>query len=143
MPHVVGRGEHLRRPHSLARLSSLHHLGGIKIRVRFRGVSTVMGGVGILRRGHRLPGALTVLATVVFRCWQKRICLRGVVDHGINDKFVRNVGQALKPKTSAILMLAAEEDYEETIACLKTFDAKIHEEDVDEETQRASVIHQA
>ena len=30
-----------------------------------------------------------------------------------------------------------EEDYEETIVYLKTFDAKIHEADFDEETQRA------
>ncbi len=61
----------------------------------------------------------------------------GAVDHGIDDKFIREVGKSLKPKTSAILMLVSEEDYEETIGYLKTFDAKIHEADFDEETQRA------
>jgi uncharacterized membrane protein len=53
-----------------------------------------------------------------------------LVDHGVDDKFIQDVGGALKPSTSALLILIREEDYDGAIAYLKTFDSKIYEADL-------------
>jgi len=58
-----------------------------------------------------------------------------VVDHGVDDKFIKDVGDALKPTTSALLMLIQEEDYDDAMAYLRTFDAKIYEAELDEEAE--------
>jgi len=60
-----------------------------------------------------------------------------VVDKGINDKFLKDVGQAMKPMSSAIFLVIKEEDYEKSIAYLKSFDTKIFESEFDEEAGQA------
>ncbi len=62
-----------------------------------------------------------------------------LVDHGVDDKFIQDVGGALKPSTSALLILIREEDYDGAIAYLKTFDSKIYEADLGEEVEEAVV----
>ncbi|MFA9403813.1 MAG: DUF1269 domain-containing protein, partial [Anaerolineales bacterium] len=62
-----------------------------------------------------------------------------VVDHGVDDKFIQDVGDALKPSTSALLILIREEDYDDALAYLKTFDAKIYEAELGEEAEEAVV----
>ena len=59
-----------------------------------------------------------------------------VVDHGVDDKFIKDVGDALKPTTSALLMLIQEEDYDDAMAYLRTFDTKIYEAELDEGTEK-------
>ncbi len=62
-----------------------------------------------------------------------------VVDHGVDDKFIQDVGGALKPSTSALLILIREEDYDDALAYLKTFDTKIYEAELGEEVEDAVV----
>jgi uncharacterized membrane protein len=62
-----------------------------------------------------------------------------VVDHGVDDKFIQDVADALKPSTSALLILIREEDYDDALAYLKTFDTKIYEAELGEEAEEAVV----
>lgn len=62
-----------------------------------------------------------------------------VVDHGVDDKFIEDVGNALKPSTSALLILIREEDYDDAMAYLRTFDTKIYEAELGEEAEEAMV----
>ncbi len=62
-----------------------------------------------------------------------------LVDHGVDDKFIQDVGGALKLSTSALLILIREEDYDDALAYLKTFDTKIYETELGEETEEAVV----
>jgi uncharacterized membrane protein len=62
-----------------------------------------------------------------------------VVDHGVDDKFIKDVGDALKPSTSALLMLIPDEDYDDALAYLKTFDTKVYEAELGEEVEEAVV----
>lgn len=59
------------------------------------------------------------------------------VDKGVDDKFINDLGNALKPNSSAILLLIGEEDYDRAILYLKTFDAEIHESELSHETEKA------
>jgi len=61
----------------------------------------------------------------------------GKVDHGIDDKFLKSVGKAIDLKTSAVLVLIRQEDYDGAIAYLKTFDAEVYEADISDETEEA------
>jgi uncharacterized membrane protein len=55
-----------------------------------------------------------------------------VVDHGIDNKVLKDLTDTLTPLTSAILILIKPEDYERSIAYLRTFDTKIFEADFDD-----------
>jgi len=59
------------------------------------------------------------------------------VDHGIDDKFIRDVGNSLKPTKSAVLLLIPEENYPGAIAYLKTFDTEIYEAEIGEDVEEA------
>jgi uncharacterized membrane protein len=61
----------------------------------------------------------------------------GMTDKGIDDKFMRNVGQAMQPQTSAIFLLIKEEDYAQAIPYLKSFDAEIHESEFSDKAEDA------
>lgn len=63
------------------------------------------------------------------------------VDHGIDNKFLRDAGRALRPAHSAILMLIQEQDYEGAMAYLKTFDTKIYESKFSQEAEEAAIQH--
>ena len=60
------------------------------------------------------------------------------VDHGIDNKFLRDAGRALRPAHSAILMLIQDQDYEGAMAYLKTFDARIYESEFSQEAEKAT-----
>ncbi|GAB4448070.1 MAG: DUF1269 domain-containing protein [Anaerolineae bacterium] len=60
-----------------------------------------------------------------------------LTDHGINDQFIKDVGQALKHNGSALMLMIKDEDYPRSIAYLKTFEFKILEADVSDETEQA------
>lgn len=59
------------------------------------------------------------------------------VDKGVDDKFIKNVGAALRPDSSAILLLIGEEDYDRAITYLKTFDTRIYEAELDQQVEAA------
>ncbi|MCB0191197.1 MAG: DUF1269 domain-containing protein [Anaerolineae bacterium] len=59
------------------------------------------------------------------------------VDKGVNEKFIKDVSQAIKPGRSALLLLIGEEDYDRAIPYLKTFDTRIYEADLDESVEEA------
>ena len=59
------------------------------------------------------------------------------VDHGIDNQFIKDVGNSLRPTRSAILMLVPVSDYDNAMAYLKTYDTKIYEADFSEETHAA------
>jgi len=61
----------------------------------------------------------------------------GIKDKGVDDKFIENVGQAMKPRTSALFLLIKDKDYEQAIAYLKTFDAEIIEGEVSAAAEQA------
>jgi len=61
----------------------------------------------------------------------------GIKDKGVDDKFIENVGRAMKPRTSALFLLIKEKDYEQAIAYLKTFDAEIIEGEVSAAAEQA------
>lgn len=60
-----------------------------------------------------------------------------LTDHGIDDKFIKDVGQALKQNGSALMLMIKDEDYPRSIAYLKTFELKILEANVSDETEQA------
>jgi uncharacterized membrane protein len=60
------------------------------------------------------------------------------VDHGIDDKFLRNVGKWLRPNRSAVLVMVQDEDTERAIAYLETFDAEMHVSDLSEQAAEAA-----
>lgn len=60
-----------------------------------------------------------------------------MVDHGIDDKFIQNVGNALLPGRSAVLILLDEADYEPAMRYLRTYETDIYEADFSEEAQVA------
>ena len=59
------------------------------------------------------------------------------VDHGLDDKFIKNTAQALEQGESAVLVLLKPEDYESSIAFLRSFDTKIYEAELSPETEAA------
>ena len=59
------------------------------------------------------------------------------VDHGIDDKFIKDVGNAMQRRSSAVMIMLDEADYDRSIAYLRTFDTEIYEADVSEEAQSA------
>lgn len=61
----------------------------------------------------------------------------GIKDKGVDDKFIENVGQAMRPRTSALFLLIKEEDYEQAIAYLRTFEAEIFESELSEAAEEA------
>ena len=61
----------------------------------------------------------------------------GTVDHGIDDKFIKNVGNALGKTDSAVLILIQEEDYDEAITYLRSYEAEIYEADISTEAEAA------
>jgi uncharacterized membrane protein len=65
----------------------------------------------------------------------------GAVDHGIDDKFLKNVGNSLGQTDSAVLILIREEDYEDAIAYLKSFETEIYEADISAEAE--ATLHKA
>lgn len=60
-----------------------------------------------------------------------------LTDHGINDQFIKDVGHALERNGSALMLMIKDEDYARSIEYLKTFDMKILEADLSEETEKA------
>jgi uncharacterized membrane protein len=60
-----------------------------------------------------------------------------LTDHGISDKFIKDVGQALKHNGSALMLMIKDEDYPRSIAYLKTFELKILEADISDDTEQA------
>lgn len=52
------------------------------------------------------------------------------VDHGIKEKFIKDVTEALRPGRSAILLLVDDKDYERSAAYLRSFEADFYEADV-------------
>ncbi|HRV92131.1 MAG TPA: DUF1269 domain-containing protein [Anaerolineae bacterium] len=59
------------------------------------------------------------------------------IDKGVSDQFIKDVGNSLKPNTSAIMLLIGEEDYDRAIPYLKTFGAELHETALSQETEQA------
>jgi len=60
-----------------------------------------------------------------------------IVDHGIDDKFIKDIGDSLRRTNSAVLLLIPEENYPGAIAYLETFDAEIYEAEIGEEVEEA------
>lgn len=59
------------------------------------------------------------------------------IDKGVSDKFITDVGNSLKPNTSAIMLLIGEEDYDRAIPYLKSFGAELHETALSQDTEQA------
>ena len=59
------------------------------------------------------------------------------VDHGLDDKFIKDIGDALQRGESAVLVLIKPEDYDQSIAYLKSFDARLYEAEINAETHTA------
>lgn len=60
-----------------------------------------------------------------------------LTDHGISDKFIKDVGQALERNGSALMLMINDEDYPRSIAYLKTFEMQIIEADISQDTESA------
>jgi uncharacterized membrane protein len=61
----------------------------------------------------------------------------GIKDKGIDDKFIESVGQAMRPRTSALFLLIKEQDYDQAIAYLRTFETEIFESELSEAAEEA------
>jgi uncharacterized membrane protein len=59
-------------------------------------------------------------------------------DHGIDNKFLRSVGEGLRLNHSAVLVLVKDEDAPGAIEYLQTFDTELHVTDFSEATQEAA-----
>jgi uncharacterized membrane protein len=59
------------------------------------------------------------------------------VDHGIDDKFLKSVGQWLGPRKSAVVIMVQDEDADRAEAYFKTFGTEVHVADLDEEAEKA------
>jgi uncharacterized membrane protein len=59
------------------------------------------------------------------------------IDRGLPDKFIKDLSSALNRGQSAVLVLIHPEDYDRSIAYLRTFDATIYEADMDADTEEA------
>ena len=59
------------------------------------------------------------------------------IDHGLDDKFIKDTAAALQRGESAVLVLIKPEDYEQSIAYLRSFEAKLYEADITAETEAA------
>jgi uncharacterized membrane protein len=60
-----------------------------------------------------------------------------LTDHGINDQFIKDVGNALDRHGSALMLMIKDEDYARSINYLKTFELQILEADISEDTEEA------
>jgi uncharacterized membrane protein len=59
-------------------------------------------------------------------------------DHGIDNKFLRNVGDGLRLNHSAVIVLVKDEDAPGAIEYLQTFDTELHVADLSEATAAAA-----
>lgn len=60
------------------------------------------------------------------------------IDHGIDNKFLRDVADGLMSNRSAVLVMVQDKDAEDAIAYLETFDAEMHVTDLSEEAEMAA-----
>lgn len=60
----------------------------------------------------------------------------GMRDRGVDDKFVRQVGEQLRPDTSAIFLLVKEADAEAVLKELEPFKATVLHTDLDPEAEK-------
>jgi len=63
------------------------------------------------------------------------------VDHGINDKFLKEVTESLSLNKSAVLIMVDDEIADRAVAYLKTFDTEMHVADLNDEA--AAVAEEA
>ncbi len=59
------------------------------------------------------------------------------VDRGIDNNFIKQVGEAMQPLSSAIFVLVREENYEHVIPYLHTFGAEIYESTLSKSAEQA------